>query len=247
MAMTRRRAILLGSTVFGLPSVARTQTWPTGRHPRSRLCGRGRPDINARGLAQAMPAVTGQPAIVDNRGGAGGPIGIRAAAGARPDGQTLLYATAPTSSSSRGCKRAYRHPHRPTPICQTTVYQYALMVSGTGIDMVMNGWHGLFAPAKTPDAILDKIVKDAKRALTLEVARSVGPGRKRSRRPTARAPSSPGSSPMSTPSGAGSSRNSGSRWNDLDCVVLKWPPSQNLTLGSVLAARESLSVAEGNN
>ena len=35
-----------------------------------------------------------------------------------------------------------------------------------GIDMVMNGWHGLFAPAKTPDAILDKIEKDAKRAFT---------------------------------------------------------------------------------
>jgi tripartite-type tricarboxylate transporter receptor subunit TctC len=35
-----------------------------------------------------------------------------------------------------------------------------------GIDMVMNGWHGLFAPARTPDAILDKIEKDAKRALT---------------------------------------------------------------------------------
>ena len=26
-----------------------------------------------------------------------------------------------------------------------------------GIDVVVNGWHGLFAPAKTPDAILDKI------------------------------------------------------------------------------------------
>jgi tripartite-type tricarboxylate transporter receptor subunit TctC len=25
-----------------------------------------------------------------------------------------------------------------------------------GIDMVMNGWHGLFAPANTPDAILDR-------------------------------------------------------------------------------------------
>lgn len=34
-----------------------------------------------------------------------------------------------------------------------------------GIDVVVNGWHGLFAPAKTADAILDKIDKDAKQAM----------------------------------------------------------------------------------
>lgn len=34
-----------------------------------------------------------------------------------------------------------------------------------GIDVVVNGWHGLFAPAKTPDAILDKIYKDTMQAM----------------------------------------------------------------------------------
>jgi tripartite-type tricarboxylate transporter receptor subunit TctC len=34
-----------------------------------------------------------------------------------------------------------------------------------GIDVVVNGWHGLFAPAKTPDVVLDKIAKDAKQAM----------------------------------------------------------------------------------
>ncbi len=34
-----------------------------------------------------------------------------------------------------------------------------------GIDVVVNSWHGLFAPAKTPDAILDKIERDAKAAM----------------------------------------------------------------------------------
>jgi tripartite-type tricarboxylate transporter receptor subunit TctC len=34
-----------------------------------------------------------------------------------------------------------------------------------GIDVVVNGWHGLFAPAKTPDATLDKIEKDTKQAM----------------------------------------------------------------------------------
>ena len=34
-----------------------------------------------------------------------------------------------------------------------------------GIDVVLIGWHGLFAPAKTPDAILDNIEKHAKQAM----------------------------------------------------------------------------------
>ncbi|MFO1081815.1 MAG: tripartite tricarboxylate transporter substrate binding protein [Reyranellaceae bacterium] len=34
-----------------------------------------------------------------------------------------------------------------------------------GIDVVVTSWHGLFAPAKTPDAILDAIVKQAKEAM----------------------------------------------------------------------------------
>ena len=34
-----------------------------------------------------------------------------------------------------------------------------------GIDAVINGWHGLFAPANTPDALLDTIAKDAKQAM----------------------------------------------------------------------------------
>ena len=34
-----------------------------------------------------------------------------------------------------------------------------------GIDVVVNGWHGLFAPAKTPDAMLDKIDADMTKAM----------------------------------------------------------------------------------
>jgi tripartite-type tricarboxylate transporter receptor subunit TctC len=276
MTLTRRRAIALGSTAFGLPSVARAETWPTG--PVTILvayAAGGGPDINARGLAQAMPAVTGQPAIVDNRAGAGGSIGIRAAAGARPDGQTLLYAAAANIVINPWVQRGMIDTLTALlPICQTTAYQYALMVNAQlpvnsvaelvalarkepgkmtyfsigvgsathlnsawfiqaagidvthvpykgisqglldmiggrvdmgfgapeaglghvkagklkmlavtgdkrikslpdvptlkeqGIDMVMNGWHGLFAPARTPDAILDKIEKDTKQVLT---------------------------------------------------------------------------------
>jgi tripartite-type tricarboxylate transporter receptor subunit TctC len=34
-----------------------------------------------------------------------------------------------------------------------------------GIDVVVSGWQGLFAPAKTPEAILGKVEKDAKAAM----------------------------------------------------------------------------------
>ncbi|MFI5001399.1 MAG: Bug family tripartite tricarboxylate transporter substrate binding protein, partial [Reyranellales bacterium] len=34
-----------------------------------------------------------------------------------------------------------------------------------GIEVVVSGWQGLFAPAKTPDAILDKVEKDARAAM----------------------------------------------------------------------------------
>jgi tripartite-type tricarboxylate transporter receptor subunit TctC len=34
-----------------------------------------------------------------------------------------------------------------------------------GIDIVVTGWHGLFAPAKTPDAILDRLYKDTAAAM----------------------------------------------------------------------------------
>jgi tripartite-type tricarboxylate transporter receptor subunit TctC len=34
-----------------------------------------------------------------------------------------------------------------------------------GIDVVVNGWHGLFAPGKTPDAILDKIAAATQAAM----------------------------------------------------------------------------------
>ncbi|CAN5592882.1 hypothetical protein BH10PSE6_BH10PSE6_04200 [soil metagenome] len=35
-----------------------------------------------------------------------------------------------------------------------------------GTDAVINGWHGLFAPASTSDALLDTIARKAKQAMT---------------------------------------------------------------------------------
>jgi len=67
----------------------------------------GPTDLPARLVAQILPGL-GQPAVVENRAGAGGALGARAVAGATPDGYTLLvgntsvFAVWPAVSASAG-------------------------------------------------------------------------------------------------------------------------------------------------
>lgn len=56
----------------------------------------GATDVFARRLAGRMAAVLAQAVVVENRAGAAGAIGTLEAVRARPDGQTLLFATAST-------------------------------------------------------------------------------------------------------------------------------------------------------
>jgi tripartite-type tricarboxylate transporter receptor subunit TctC len=59
----------------------------------------GANDIVSRIVAQKLGALLGQQIVVDNRGGAGGAIGAEIAAGAAPDGHTLLAATFATHTT----------------------------------------------------------------------------------------------------------------------------------------------------
>jgi len=52
----------------------------------------GANDIVARIISDALGEALGQPVVIENRGGAGGNIGMTAAARAKPDGYTLLIA-----------------------------------------------------------------------------------------------------------------------------------------------------------
>jgi tripartite-type tricarboxylate transporter receptor subunit TctC len=56
----------------------------------------GTADLMGRVLAQELPARLGQPLVVENRPGAGGKIGMEAAANATPDGYTLFLGTVDT-------------------------------------------------------------------------------------------------------------------------------------------------------
>jgi tripartite-type tricarboxylate transporter receptor subunit TctC len=56
------------------------------------------PDTNARQIAAKLPAVLGQPVVVENRPGAAGQIGTEAAAKSAPDGYTLYMGFTSTIS-----------------------------------------------------------------------------------------------------------------------------------------------------
>ena len=56
----------------------------------------GPSDLPARLASQILPPKLGQPVVVENRGGAGGAIGARAAAGSPPDGYTLMVGNTST-------------------------------------------------------------------------------------------------------------------------------------------------------
>lgn len=92
MSMTRRSLAALA-----LPSMAAAQgsapirlivPWPAG----------GGTDVLARAMAAGMQEVMSRPVVVENRAGANGIIGTQEAARARPDGTTILMATADTHS-----------------------------------------------------------------------------------------------------------------------------------------------------
>lgn len=85
---------LLGNTLLGLPGLANAQAaWPSRAitmivpFPPGGLA-----DIVARPVAEALSRELGQPVVIENKAGAGGGIGMAAAAKSKADGYTVLLA-----------------------------------------------------------------------------------------------------------------------------------------------------------
>ncbi len=91
--MITRRSLGLGALPPAIGTARAQGAWPS-RSIRliTTVPPGGAPDIVARILAERLQERLGQPVVVDNRVGSNGAIAAEAAARARPDGYTLLFA-----------------------------------------------------------------------------------------------------------------------------------------------------------
>ncbi len=91
----RFTAAIIVVCAFALaPSIAEAQSWPN-RPVRliSPFAPGGGADITSRAIAQKLSTTLGQQVVVENRGGAGGMIGVDMAAKAPADGYTMVLGT----------------------------------------------------------------------------------------------------------------------------------------------------------
>src|SRR5258705_6707363 len=104
--------LVLVLAASGLSQAALAQSYPT-RPVRIIVPSPagGTTDIIARLVAQRMSETLGQPAVVENRGGAGGAIGADAVAKAAPDGYTVLMHNITFPLSSVALAQANRAPY----------------------------------------------------------------------------------------------------------------------------------------
>lgn len=102
--MARRRwlaaALALGACLL-MPAAARAQAYPT--RPITLVVSfepGGSTDLSARVVAQELTRLLGQQVVVENRVGAGGRIGTKSVALAKPDGYTLLWGSGSTLTAA---------------------------------------------------------------------------------------------------------------------------------------------------
>ena len=100
-----RLVALAALAAVGMITLAAAQTYPTKPIKIIVAFAAGGPaDVLARVVGQRMTTILGQPIIVENRPGAGGTIGARAAAEAEPDGYTLLLGNTSSWPATATCR-----------------------------------------------------------------------------------------------------------------------------------------------
>ncbi len=88
----------------------------------------GGTDISARQFAQKLSETFKQQFVIDNRGGAGGMIGIEMAVKAPPDGYTLMMMSGSYSASSALHKPAWDPIKAILPVCEFGATPFVLVV-----------------------------------------------------------------------------------------------------------------------
>ena len=97
MNTLRRHTVMLSLAATALASPAWADTWPSRPIKWIVPFPPGGPtDIFSRTVAQQLQVALGQPVVVENRGGAGGGVGMQALAKAAPDGYTIGLSTTGT-------------------------------------------------------------------------------------------------------------------------------------------------------
>ena len=136
--------MLLATSVLASPAWA--QDWPNKPIKWIVPFPPGGPtDVFSRAVAQHLQAALGQPVVVENRGGAGGGVGMQALAKSPPDGYTIGLSTTGTHAINPalyGDKVGYDPVKDFTPL--TTAVSYVNM-------LVINANH----PAKTVKELVD--------------------------------------------------------------------------------------------
>ncbi|QYU66425.1 hypothetical protein J4558_15720 [Leptolyngbya sp. 15MV] len=116
MPITRR---ILATAALGaalaIPAIATAQGFPTGTITMVIPFAPGGPtDVVGRLLAEVMGRDLGVSVIVENRGGAGGTIGVNRVVQARPDGQTHPIVSSSQAGPTRWPSESLR-PRRSSP------------------------------------------------------------------------------------------------------------------------------------
>ncbi len=99
-ALSAAVALAVGNLVIAAPAQAQSRFPERPVHLVIPFPPGGTSDISGRILADALAKELGQTVLVENRGGAGGSIGARHVAEAKPDGYTLLLGTSSTNGTN---------------------------------------------------------------------------------------------------------------------------------------------------
>ena len=96
---SRQALLIMGLGFLCMSATAQTTPWPS--KPVTLIvpfAAGGGTDIGSRIVAQRLSQLWGQSVVVDNRGGAGGNVGLEVVSRAKPDGYTLLTGNVGTQS-----------------------------------------------------------------------------------------------------------------------------------------------------